>query len=186
MHRWANDISGELSVDGLLQLIQLWDTMINAVLDSRESDSPVWRWNSSGAYTSRSTDGMLWHGSVRFALAAAIWRCWAPLSCKLFMWLAMQYRLWTADRRLRHGLQDQVSACYICDQEEDTVDHILLRCVFARQVWHCCFLRARITTNLVPTTDDKIADRWLHARKQTPKETQKGFDSVVMLICWSL
>ena len=102
------------------------------------------------------------------------------------MWLAMQYRLWTADRRLRHGLQDQASLYYICDQEEDTVDHILLRCVFARQVWHCCFLRARITTNLVPTTDDKIADWWLHARKQIPKETRKGFDSIVMLICWSL
>lgn len=169
-----------------MQIINLWDRMINLVLDPVHNDTPLWRWNAASSYTSKSTYDMLWHGSVRCASAAAIWKCWAPLSCKIFMWLAMQYPLWTADRRLRHGLQDHTSACYICAQEEDSIDHLLLHCVFARQVWHNCFLKARISDTLVPTVYDKIEDWWLEARACIPKVNRRGFDSVVMLICWHL
>ena len=128
---------------------------------------------------------MLWQRSIRFVLARAIWKCWAPLSCKLFIWHATQYYLWMADQRLRHGLQDQISACYICAQEEDSVDHILLHYVFIPQVWHCYFLRARIIIMLVPATNGNIVDWWTETRKRMPKEN-KGFDSIVMLICWHL
>src|SRR3954466_8135784 len=98
-------------------------------------DRPIWAWNELGVYTTPSAYKMLCEGGVRFHSFRAIWKCWAPLACKIFMWLAVQYRLWTADRRTRHGLQDQTSKCYLCDQEEDTVDHILQQCVFSRQVW---------------------------------------------------
>ena len=40
-------------------------------------------------------------------MGVCVWRSWAPLKCKIFAWLAMQYRLWTSDRRARHGLQDE-------------------------------------------------------------------------------
>ena len=73
-----------------------------------------------------------------------------------------------------------------CDQEEDSVDHILLRCVFARQVWHCCFLRASINIMLVPTTNDSIISWWMETRKKMLKENRKGFDSLIMIVCWHL
>lgn len=71
----------------------------------------------------------LWHAisSVRFPDAPCTWSCWSALKCKIFFWLALQYRLWTSDRRVRHGLQNQVPACYVCLQGEDTVDHILVQ-----------------------------------------------------------
>lgn len=62
----------------------------------------------------------------------------------------------------------------------------MLRCVFAWQVWHCCFLRARINIMLMPTTNDSISVWWMEARKRMPKENRKGFDSVIMLFCWHL
>lgn len=51
------------------------------------------------------------------------------------MWLASLNRCWTADRLARRGL-DHPEKCLLCDQEEETILHILLRCVFAREVWH--------------------------------------------------
>jgi hypothetical protein len=44
-----------------------------------------------------------------------------------------------SDRRVRHGRQDAMSACFSCLQEEDTVSHIFMGCVYARQVWFSCF-----------------------------------------------
>lgn len=104
LHRWANDVVGDLSAGTLVQIVRLWEIMITIQLDPTQPDTSIWKWNSLGAYTSASTYAMLWEGSIRFAPAKAIWKCWAPLSCRLFMWLATQYRLWTADRRFRHGL----------------------------------------------------------------------------------
>lgn len=155
-HRWANDVRGNLSSEGLLQILRLWEIMIDIVINPGLPDMPLRRWNSSGTYTSASTYTMLWEGSIRFEPTKAIWKCWAPLSCKLFMWLAIQYRIWTADQRLRHGLQEESSPCFICGQEEDTVDHLLLRCVFARQTWHACFAKAGVELLLMPSTVDLL------------------------------
>ena len=124
--------------------------------------------------------------SIRFQAYTAIWKCWAPLVCKLFMWLAVQYRFWMADRRLHHGLQNQRSPCYLCNQEEDTVDHITMQCVFARQVWYIRFCRMSINPDLCPTQHSTISDWWNTTRKHIPKRQRKGFDSVVTSICWNI
>ena len=35
-------------------------------------------------------------------------------------------------------------------------------------------------------TDDYIGDWRIDARKRMPKDNRKGFDSIIMLICWLL
>ena len=133
-HAWTDDITGTLDTDALAQFIRLWEILMEVHLDSEMEDAPIWAWNESGVYSATSAYRMLCMGGIRFRSFAAIWKCWAPLSCRIFMWLAVQYRLYTLDRRARHGLQDQTSPCYLCDQDKDNVDHILLQCVFARHV----------------------------------------------------
>ena len=66
------------------------------------------------------------------------------------------------------------------------MDHILLRCVFARQIWHNCFAQARIELAVVPTMEDSLQQWWMVARKRIPKPNRKDFDSFAMLICWHL
>lgn len=47
-------------------------------------------------------------------------------------------------------------------------------------------MQARIPITLVPSTDASIGPWWMDARKWVAKEIRKGFDSLVMLICWQL
>ena len=118
-------------------------------------------------------------------MAAAIWRSWAPLKCKIFAWLAMQYRLWTSDRRARHGLQDEPSACYTCLQDEDNVDHILPPCGYAREVWFLIWDTLRINMqDRLP--DDTSLDWWLRERKQFHKDDKRGFDTLIIAGMWAL
>lgn len=141
---------------------------------------------SGRIYTSASTYCMLFQGAIRIAYANATWKCWVPLACRLFMWLAMQYKIWTSDSRCKHGLQDVPSPCFLCDQDDDNVDHNLLDCVYSPQVWHLAFSRMRINLDLLPMMLDRIQPWWLAVRKRIPTKHRKGFDVVVMLKCWNL
>jgi hypothetical protein len=57
-----------------------------------------------------------------------------PLRVKLFLWLACQRRVWTADRHRRRGFEAHDN-CLLCDQPVETVDHLLVTCPVAREVW---------------------------------------------------
>uniref|UniRef100_A0A453F0W5 Reverse transcriptase zinc-binding domain-containing protein n=1 Tax=Aegilops tauschii subsp. strangulata TaxID=200361 RepID=A0A453F0W5_AEGTS len=43
-------------------------------------------------------------------------------------------RCWTSDRLARRGLQHQ-DVCPFCDQHDETINHLLVECVLAREVW---------------------------------------------------
>ena len=183
---WINDIKGELSTDGLVQFIQLWEILSTVDIDSSLEDQAIWKWSASGQYSASSAYRIMNEGPIRLGCAKGLWKCWAPLGCRLFMWLALQRRLWTSDRRLRHGLQDATSVCFLCDQEEDSVDHIMLQCVYSRQVWFQFFKWAKIDMRMMPFATDVLQEWWPTARKRIPKGSRKGFDSLVLLTCWSI
>ncbi|XP_073360400.1 uncharacterized protein [Aegilops tauschii subsp. strangulata] len=115
----------------------------------------------------------------------AIWRSWAPLCCKIFAWLMVQYRLWTSDRRARHGLQDEPSACFTCLQDQDNVDHILVRCVYAQEVWRRCFDKMHMDIPL-PTQSSTFTDWWFHQRMRFSGKVRRGFDSFAIGTAWAL
>jgi hypothetical protein len=73
-----------------------------------------------------------------FKMSKAIWKNKATPKSKLFMWLVVQHRIWTVDRRVRRGLQTTTSVCFVYLQEEDNAEHIMMQCVMAREVWHVC------------------------------------------------
>jgi hypothetical protein len=62
-----------------------------------------------------------------------IWRCAAPLKCKIFVWLLRRRRLPTNARRYRHQLAAS-AACPSCCSDED-VDHLLVFCHRAQELW---------------------------------------------------
>jgi len=63
-----------------------------------------------------------------------IWKSWAPQHCKFFIWPATNNRCWTGDRLAKTGLPHP-PACPLCDQAGESIQHLLISCIFARQVW---------------------------------------------------
>jgi hypothetical protein len=138
---WLSDVVGEVSTDGWMQCTLLWEAVERVPRDGGRPDQFVWKGSASGMYTTSATYDMLCRGRISWAMAKPIWRSFAPLKCKIFGWLALRYRLWTSDRRARHGLQEHPDPCVTCLQEEDTVDHILSHCPYAKMVWFGCLRR---------------------------------------------
>jgi hypothetical protein len=96
-----------------------------------------------------------------------LWRANIPPKVKFFFWLTLHGRLWTAERRKRHGLQPDAT-CALCDQMDETGDHFLCSCVYAREVWSR-LLAAMASIATPPQRDACLLGWWMSAREDIPQ-----------------
>ncbi|WVZ51091.1 LOW QUALITY PROTEIN: hypothetical protein U9M48_002270 [Paspalum notatum var. saurae] len=145
---WVSDIGGAFT---------LWD-VVEAVVLGEGPDQHIWKFTQSGCYTSKSAYSAFFEGSVKFKPWRLIWKSWAPLRCKFFLWLAKNNRCWTADRLAKRGLPHP-DACPLCDQADETLQHILIGCVFSRQIWDL-ILQSLQLAEITPTMADSGFFSW--------------------------
>jgi hypothetical protein len=182
--RWIRDVTGALSVPALVEFLELVDTTQHVPLSPDVPDQVQWKLTASGVYSAESAYRAFFTGMGLFPCGKAIWRTWAPAKCKVHIWLAMQRRLWTADRMARRGLNARAT-CPLCEQENETADHIAVGCVLVREVWYNSLQRCNLQ-HLTPAADDELIRWWPEARLRVPRPHRKGFDSIVLLVVWTL
>lgn len=133
-NEWQRDIVGGLPVMATWQLLQLCDIVGEINLDPNTPDQHIWTASPTGELSSKSTYERFFAGAIPYEPYRQLWCSWAPLKAKLFLWLASWNRCWTADRLQRRGLPHP-DKCPLCDQQAETIDHMLHGCVFAREIW---------------------------------------------------
>jgi hypothetical protein len=84
----------------------------------------------------------------------------------------------------RRGLNARVT-CPLCEQENETANHIAVGCVLVREVWYNSLQRCNLQ-HLTPAADDELIRWWPEARLRVPRPHRKGFDSIVLLVVWTL
>jgi hypothetical protein len=132
---WLDDLQGNISVEALMEFLEIWDIASNMVLTPETPDKHIWRLSSSGQYTSKSAYDALFEGAILFEPYQRIWKSSAPLKCLFFfMWLVAHKRCWTTDRLSHRGLPHP-ALFPLCDQEKEDIQHLLVTYVFARQFW---------------------------------------------------
>ena len=139
-NRWVQDIQGATSVAALSDFLLLWDLLSEIVLQSKVEDEHCWHFSASGLYSATSAYESFFLGVFLFELWEHIWKSWVPRKCKFFLWLVMHNRCWIADRLSRHGMSHPTHYP-LCDQGDETIQHILTSCVFSRQFWFSLFDR---------------------------------------------
>jgi hypothetical protein len=133
-HSWISDIQGGLSVGVINEYLLLWDLLDLVQLRPHVDDKHFFRLAANGKYSSKEAYRGFFIGSIEFEPFHIIWKTWAPPKSKFFMWLVAHKRVWTADRLQRRGM-DHPERCPLCDQDQETLNHMLLGCVFAREFW---------------------------------------------------
>lgn len=131
---WWQDVSPNMEAQALREFMQLVDRTQQVQLLDGVEDRLSWSWESSGCFSASSACGAFFAGRVEAQVAKQIWRSRAPATCRFFTWLAARERCWMGDRLERTHCHTQRPAP--CDQAPETINHILLGCVLARQVWY--------------------------------------------------
>ena len=121
---WVLVIRGGLSWIGIRQFLYLWDCVQGIELTEHE-DRHIWNLEAWGCYSSKSAYRAFFVGSVTFEPWRRLWKSWAPNNCKVFLWLAIRNRCWTANRLAKRGLSHP-DQCPLCDREDETIQHLLV------------------------------------------------------------
>ncbi|KAJ1276687.1 hypothetical protein BS78_05G233700 [Paspalum vaginatum] len=179
---WRAARRGGLTVQVIAEYINLWDRLEGFQLQPEVEDRVVWRWAENGVYCTRSAYRALHLGSQVFPEYQLIWQSWLPLRVKIFLWLASRQRIWTGDRRRRHGL-DARELCWLCNLETETCDHIRFKCQFSMQLWSLVLMRDQVQ---LPSSDacSGLLDWWKRFRIAWPALMRKGADTLFGLGCW--
>lgn len=101
------------------------------------------------------------------------------------MWLVAHRRYWTADRLARRNMPHP-SKCPLCNQEEETIDHLLTSCVFARRFWFLLLQRADLAALAPQPRDLVFGDWWSRADSLVDSALKDGLNSLIILGAWML
>ena len=180
---WVTHIMAAPTLQVLLEISLICDLLEDFHL-SQQPDTFTWGLTADRAYSSASAYGAMFLGSSPVLGAKQIWWTAAPPRVRTFFWLTLHGSCWTGDRRFRHGLQ-AFNVCIMCDQEPETMDHILIACCYSREVWHLWLHKIHLQLPLGDHGEPAL-HWWLRARKLVTKPFRRGFDSLVFLIGWML
>jgi len=76
--------------------------------------------------------------------------------------------------------------CPLCDQAEETIDHLLVSCVFTQEVWFI-ILQSFGLQPLSPQPDDtSFNDWWESSVSRVDGQIKKGLNSIIILVAWSI
>jgi hypothetical protein len=114
----------------LVDYLHLWNAITDVVLQSNSEDKHIFSIAPNGQYSASSAYNGFFTGSVAFDHYKMVWKFWAPPKCRFFLWLVAHNRCWTADRLQKRGL-NHPPRCPLCDQEPETINHLLVSCTFS-------------------------------------------------------
>lgn len=89
---------------------------------------------ANSVYSATSAYAAQFYGLIENPQLRRAWDVKAEGKLKFFPWLILQNRVWTADRLAARGWPHD-DICSLCDQEMESVNHLLLQCPFAKEVW---------------------------------------------------
>jgi hypothetical protein len=181
--RWIGDIKGALTVGALIDYLHLGNALSDLVQQPDIEDRHIFSIAPDGLYSAKAAYNGLFYGSCAFVHHEheLIWRSWAPSKCR-FLWLVAQNKCWTADRLAKRGM-NHPARCTLCDQESETINHLLVSCVFSRVFWY--ILRKFGLHSLAPQQGDTyFMVWWERASAQVSGLRKKGLDSLLSLGAW--
>ena len=124
----------EFSIQHLHQFVNLWVQIHDFQLDNDLEDTITWTTSANGVYSAKSAYRAQFLGTIHTDMNRLVWKVWAPPKTKFFAWLALQNRVWTADRLARRG-RPNCGLCPLCKRAPETIAHLLVQCRFTARLW---------------------------------------------------
>uniref|UniRef100_A0A0A9CFC2 Reverse transcriptase zinc-binding domain-containing protein n=1 Tax=Arundo donax TaxID=35708 RepID=A0A0A9CFC2_ARUDO len=174
-----------ITIDVLEEFFLILVLLSDVQLQENVEDTYIWTATTSGRFSSRSAYLAFFNGSTGFESWQRIWKAWAPPRVKYFTWLACHDRCWIADRLARRSLPHP-ARCPLCDQDGETISHLLATCVFTRQAWVQVLSPLGLLQLAPRATETSFPAWWSLAATIVEPHRRKGFNSLVMLMSWMI
>lgn len=111
-------------------------------VEGSSEDSVLWNRGKSRVFSVKSFYKELEISNSVFPWKA-VWKTKAPPSVAFFMWEAAYGAILTGDN-LWARKKIYVNWCYMCKGDGESVNHLLLHCPVAKDIWDCIFSSCRL------------------------------------------
>ncbi|XP_073367720.1 uncharacterized protein [Aegilops tauschii subsp. strangulata] len=179
---WARDVGPNMNDRALLQFLEVWPHVHSVAIDPQQPDQLKWSWEKDGKFSARSSYAANFAALQCSPTATYTWASRTPLRCRFFAWLALRGRVWTSDRLARRGLPHQ-DTCPFCDQNDETINHLMTQCVFVKEVWTKVG-QAVGMTGMTPSSDEDLVT-WC-TRPIFEGRHAKTMRAIHLLVMWEL
>ena len=181
---WIDYIKNPITINLFMQVLAIWEECHAVQLHPLIEDDWRWTWDSKGVFTTKSVYHAHFKTKITCDVAEAIWKSWAPMKCKLPMWLIIRGRVWTADRLARRGLPRN-DKCPFCNVADEDVQHLFVGCAVVNIIWGHLLPWCNLH-QLTPPSQANLQKWWLQARSNVNGKLMRRLDSLVILVVWMI
>ncbi|WVZ57357.1 hypothetical protein U9M48_007751 [Paspalum notatum var. saurae] len=101
------------------------------------------------------------------------------------LWFFASHGSYSTDRLAKRGLPHP-AACPLCDQSDETIQHLLISCVFAREVWTAILSKLGLAFIAPQPGCTGFTCWWRQSVKRVGKDMRKGLNSLIILVAWQI
>jgi hypothetical protein len=129
-------------------LIQDWEldsvssfleVLYSVTIHRNEEDKLIWKPSPEKGFQVKFFYKEICSPDVGFFPWKSIWKTKAPPRIAFFSWLAALGKILTADNLRHHGVI-LVNWCCMCKVTGESMDHLLLHCPYAKELWDIVFV----------------------------------------------
>jgi hypothetical protein len=145
-------------------------------LQDEQEDEIIWTLEAWGQYSATSAYNIQFAGQVTSSFPTLIWKAWVPPRCKMFLWLLLQDRLWTAASWMENNY-----FCALCERNLETAVHLFIGCPFSWEIW-CLVSTWSRCRNLHPAqwTSEHDMEDWFYS--MTTKGTEMAHTTSIQTL----
>ncbi|XP_021995580.1 uncharacterized protein LOC110892738 [Helianthus annuus] len=113
-----------------------------------------------------------------------VWNKWASGKSNMFVWRAINDKIPTAITLRERGLTLTDYNCSLCGEAEESANHVLLLCSFAKQVWKSILDWVKCRTISVEGSLKQLIPDVIDL--QISRSKRKAIHAIVLQTIWSL
>lgn len=186
-NKWIKSLRQVNCTELVHEFVNLWMLIREVQIPNMGQDTVSWRWTADGVYSASSVYKAMFCGSFSGTCPQTFWKALAENKVKIFCWLLSHGRVLTADRLIRRGWQGSVT-CSMCGSHQESAEHLLINCCFARQIWRKVATWAGFEC-LAPgdgLIEGTVYSWWLQLGCRIPNVNRRKFDGTVAYTLWQI
>ncbi|XP_076948891.1 G-type lectin S-receptor-like serine/threonine-protein kinase At1g67520 [Bidens hawaiensis] len=170
---WLGEVGELRSLLLLCQQVVLEDGM----------DKVVWDLDDGSGFSVRSLKIELVDQEYVVGNYVMEWNNWVPKKVGIHAWRVEMERIPVMIELVKRGIMVTSAVCPICEEEVESVEHLMISCQFAQDVWSVISSWCKVPPIFAFSVKDLLE---LHRFTHLPKRKAKAFYSVCLTTLWCL
>ncbi|MFS8006042.1 putative reverse transcriptase zinc-binding domain-containing protein [Helianthus anomalus] len=176
---WSRPLASVIENTELSSLVSL----LSGKVVSSFRDSWVWVGGKNGEFSVSEVKHFLKSGSDFSSYFRFIWSKWVPKKCNILLWRAEMGRIATTDALIKRNCFSGNNVCSLCEDGEESAEHLFCSCVVAANIWYLISRWCRISTIFAFCIRDLTA---VHEHSGLHRVAKEALHGIILTGCWCI